>query len=157
VVHALYDGAVAGENAGRWVVGLVVAVLVALLGGYATLAASDRISCPFCKSPGGSGATPTPVSTVDGSAGLALQPASGPAGTSVAVTLSGFGAREPVAVKLSTDLIASFTADASGSVHDTGENNEGEMTALAQLTGGRAFDARTGSLSDAFKEIRGYQ
>jgi Ca-activated chloride channel homolog len=38
-----------------------------------------------------------------------------------------------------------------------GENNEGEMTALAQLTGGRAFDARSGSLADAFKEIRGYQ
>lgn len=38
-----------------------------------------------------------------------------------------------------------------------GENDQAEMTALAQLTGGRAFDARTGSLTDVFKEIRGYQ
>jgi len=38
-----------------------------------------------------------------------------------------------------------------------GENSQAEMTALAQLTGGRTFDARTGRLADAFKEIRGYQ
>jgi Ca-activated chloride channel family protein len=38
-----------------------------------------------------------------------------------------------------------------------GENNQAEMTALAQLTNGKTFDARTGSLADAFKEIRGYQ
>jgi Ca-activated chloride channel family protein len=38
-----------------------------------------------------------------------------------------------------------------------GENSEADMLALAQLTGGRAFDARTGALADAFREIRGYQ
>ncbi len=38
-----------------------------------------------------------------------------------------------------------------------GENNQAEMEALAALTGGRAFDARTGSLADAFADIRGYQ
>jgi Ca-activated chloride channel family protein len=38
-----------------------------------------------------------------------------------------------------------------------GENNQAEMTALAQLTNGKTFDARTGSLANAFKEIRGYQ
>jgi Ca-activated chloride channel family protein len=38
-----------------------------------------------------------------------------------------------------------------------GENNQAEMTALAQLTNGKTFDARTGSLAGAFKEIRGYQ
>ena len=38
-----------------------------------------------------------------------------------------------------------------------GENNQAEMTALAQLTNGKTFDARTGSLASAFKEIRGYQ
>lgn len=38
-----------------------------------------------------------------------------------------------------------------------GENNQAEMEALAVLTGGRAFDARTGSLAEAFADIRGYQ
>jgi Ca-activated chloride channel family protein len=38
-----------------------------------------------------------------------------------------------------------------------GENNVGEMTSLAQLTGGKVFDARTGTLAAAFTEIRGYQ
>jgi Ca-activated chloride channel homolog len=38
-----------------------------------------------------------------------------------------------------------------------GENNRGEMTALAELTGGKVFDARTVPLADAFTEIRGYQ
>jgi hypothetical protein len=98
-------------------VGLVVAVVVALLGAYATLVASDRLSCPFCKTPGGP--TPTPVSTVNSGAAVNLAPASGPAGTSVLVTLSGFGAREAIDIKLSSDRIASFTTDANGSVHDT--------------------------------------
>jgi Ca-activated chloride channel family protein len=38
-----------------------------------------------------------------------------------------------------------------------GENSQAEMTALAQLTNGKTFDARTGSLAKAFAEIRGYQ
>jgi Ca-activated chloride channel family protein len=38
-----------------------------------------------------------------------------------------------------------------------GESNVQEMTAVATLTGGRAFDARSGSLAGVFKEIRGYQ
>ncbi|MEU7874002.1 VWA domain-containing protein [Dactylosporangium sp. NPDC049140] len=38
-----------------------------------------------------------------------------------------------------------------------GEGNVAEMQQIADLTGGRTFDARTGSLPAAFKEIRGYQ
>jgi Ca-activated chloride channel family protein len=38
-----------------------------------------------------------------------------------------------------------------------GTARESEMNEIAQLTGGRAFDARTQSLADVFKEIRGYQ
>ncbi|MEV0609006.1 substrate-binding domain-containing protein [Polymorphospora rubra] len=38
-----------------------------------------------------------------------------------------------------------------------GEGNVGDMTEIATLTGGRTFDARTGSLAAVFKEIRGYQ
>ncbi|MFI5910562.1 VWA domain-containing protein [Dactylosporangium sp. NPDC051541] len=38
-----------------------------------------------------------------------------------------------------------------------GEGNVGEMQQIADLTGGRSFDARTGTLPAAFKEIRGYQ
>jgi Ca-activated chloride channel family protein len=38
-----------------------------------------------------------------------------------------------------------------------GTARESEMNEIAQLTGGRAFDARTQPLTDVFKEIRGYQ
>lgn len=38
-----------------------------------------------------------------------------------------------------------------------GEANAEEMTALAELTGGKVFDAQRGDLASAFKEIRGYQ
>jgi Ca-activated chloride channel homolog len=38
-----------------------------------------------------------------------------------------------------------------------GEANVTEMTEVATMTGGRSFDARTGALSAAFREIRGYQ
>jgi len=38
-----------------------------------------------------------------------------------------------------------------------GDSNVEEMTAVADLTGGRVFDAREGDLSRAFQEIRGYQ
>lgn len=38
-----------------------------------------------------------------------------------------------------------------------GEGNTDEMKELAARTGGRAFDAREGSLEAAFREIRGYQ
>lgn len=38
-----------------------------------------------------------------------------------------------------------------------GESNIKEMQALANLTGGKTFDATRGELADAFKEIRGYQ
>lgn len=38
-----------------------------------------------------------------------------------------------------------------------GEARSSEMQALAQLTGGRAFDARKAALPLVFKEIRGYQ
>jgi Ca-activated chloride channel family protein len=38
-----------------------------------------------------------------------------------------------------------------------GETNQAEMTALAQLTNGKTFDARNGSPASAFKEVRGYQ
>ena len=37
-----------------------------------------------------------------------------------------------------------------------GEGDNAEMTEVAQLTGGRTFDARSGSLASAFTEIRGY-
>ena len=38
-----------------------------------------------------------------------------------------------------------------------GDANIDEMKALADYTGGRAFDGRTDSLTRVFKEIRGYQ
>jgi Ca-activated chloride channel family protein len=38
-----------------------------------------------------------------------------------------------------------------------GEGNVGEMQQIAAVTGGKSFDARTGALPAAFKEIRGYQ
>jgi Ca-activated chloride channel family protein len=38
-----------------------------------------------------------------------------------------------------------------------GEANIDEMEQVAQLTGGRSFDARSGGLDAAFREIRGYQ
>ena len=38
-----------------------------------------------------------------------------------------------------------------------GEGDAEELAEVARLTGGRLFDARTGDLSGAFKEIRGYQ
>jgi Ca-activated chloride channel homolog len=38
-----------------------------------------------------------------------------------------------------------------------GEANAGEMEQLAELTGGRTFDARASRLDTAFQEIRGYQ
>ncbi|GAA4713106.1 substrate-binding domain-containing protein [Phytohabitans rumicis] len=38
-----------------------------------------------------------------------------------------------------------------------GESHVGEMTQIATLSGGRTFDARSGSLTGVFKEIRGYQ
>ncbi|GAA2608914.1 substrate-binding domain-containing protein [Dactylosporangium fulvum] len=38
-----------------------------------------------------------------------------------------------------------------------GEGNVAEMQQIATVTGGRSFDARTGALAGAFKEIRGYQ
>jgi Ca-activated chloride channel homolog len=38
-----------------------------------------------------------------------------------------------------------------------GEANVGEMEQLADITGGRTFDARTSRLETAFQEIRGYQ
>ncbi|MEW9529420.1 extracellular solute-binding protein [Microbispora sp. NPDC049125] len=38
-----------------------------------------------------------------------------------------------------------------------GDSDVGEMKQVATLTGGAVFDARSGSLASAFKEIRGYQ
>jgi Ca-activated chloride channel family protein len=38
-----------------------------------------------------------------------------------------------------------------------GEANPKELQQIADLTGGRAFDARSQALSEIFKEIRGYQ
>jgi Ca-activated chloride channel family protein len=38
-----------------------------------------------------------------------------------------------------------------------GEGNVQEMTEVATISGGRTFDARTGSLAGVFKQIRGYQ
>ncbi|WP_017593139.1 VWA domain-containing protein [Nocardiopsis potens] len=38
-----------------------------------------------------------------------------------------------------------------------GESDPAEMEELAELTGGRVFDARSTSLDEAFREIRGYQ
>jgi Ca-activated chloride channel family protein len=38
-----------------------------------------------------------------------------------------------------------------------GEGDPGELQRLADLTGGRLFDAKTESLASVFKEIRGYQ
>ncbi|AKK03040.1 vWA domain-containing protein [Corynebacterium epidermidicanis] len=38
-----------------------------------------------------------------------------------------------------------------------GEANKNEMNQLATMTGGKTFDATSGALAEAFKEIRGYQ
>ncbi|MEV2275040.1 substrate-binding domain-containing protein [Nocardiopsis sp. NPDC049922] len=38
-----------------------------------------------------------------------------------------------------------------------GESNEAEMAGLAEMTGGRVFDAREQDLEQVFREIRGYQ
>ncbi|WP_330288118.1 substrate-binding and vWA domain-containing protein [Streptomyces sp. NBC_00576] len=38
-----------------------------------------------------------------------------------------------------------------------GDSDRSELTHIAELTGGRLFDAQQGSLDGAFKEIRGYQ
>ncbi len=38
-----------------------------------------------------------------------------------------------------------------------GDGNETDLRALADLTGGRMFDARSNTLTSVFKEIRGYQ
>ncbi|MFD8301002.1 substrate-binding domain-containing protein [Streptomyces sp. NPDC059690] len=38
-----------------------------------------------------------------------------------------------------------------------GDSDRGELSHIADLTGGRLFDARKGSLDGAFEEIRGYQ
>ncbi|BCB79239.1 substrate-binding domain-containing protein [Phytohabitans flavus] len=38
-----------------------------------------------------------------------------------------------------------------------GESNVGEMTEVSKISGGRSFDARSGSLAGVFKQIRGYQ
>jgi Ca-activated chloride channel family protein len=38
-----------------------------------------------------------------------------------------------------------------------GEANPNELQQIADITGGKVFDGRTGSLSQVFKEIRGYQ
>ncbi len=38
-----------------------------------------------------------------------------------------------------------------------GDSDRRELTHIAELTGGRLFDARKGSLDSAFEEIRGYQ
>jgi Ca-activated chloride channel family protein len=38
-----------------------------------------------------------------------------------------------------------------------GDSSEAELSGIAELTGGRLFDATDGSLDDAFQEIRGYQ
>ena len=38
-----------------------------------------------------------------------------------------------------------------------GDSDQGELEHIADLTGGRLFDARQGSLDGAFEEIRGYQ
>jgi Ca-activated chloride channel family protein len=38
-----------------------------------------------------------------------------------------------------------------------GDSDQAELEHIADLTGGRLFDARKGSLDGAFEEIRGYQ
>ncbi len=38
-----------------------------------------------------------------------------------------------------------------------GDSDVEEMKQIATLTGGAVFDARDGSLAEAFKEIRGYR
>jgi Ca-activated chloride channel family protein len=38
-----------------------------------------------------------------------------------------------------------------------GDSDRAELEHIADLTGGRLFDARTGSLDGAFEEIRGYR
>ncbi|GHI05332.1 hypothetical protein Scel_36530 [Streptomyces cellostaticus] len=38
-----------------------------------------------------------------------------------------------------------------------GDSDRSEPAHIADLTGGRLFDARSGSLDGAFEEIRGYQ
>lgn len=62
------------------------------------------------------------------------------------------------------DQFRDFHAGLSGPAADIpvfvilyGEANVGEMTEVAELTGGKVFDALDGDLEAAFKEIRGYQ
>jgi Ca-activated chloride channel family protein len=38
-----------------------------------------------------------------------------------------------------------------------GEANPDELQQIAEITGGKVFDGRTGDLGQVFKEIRGYQ
>jgi Ca-activated chloride channel family protein len=38
-----------------------------------------------------------------------------------------------------------------------GEGDPAALKSIAELTGGRVFDAKTATLSAVFKEIRGYQ
>lgn len=38
-----------------------------------------------------------------------------------------------------------------------GDSDRSELRHIAELTGGRLFDAQSGSLDGAFREIRGYQ
>lgn len=38
-----------------------------------------------------------------------------------------------------------------------GASDRGELGQLAELTGGKVFDATSGDLTAAFREIRGYQ
>jgi Ca-activated chloride channel family protein len=38
-----------------------------------------------------------------------------------------------------------------------GEGDRDEMKNLGDLTGGKSFDAKNSSLTEIFKEIRGYQ
>jgi Ca-activated chloride channel family protein len=38
-----------------------------------------------------------------------------------------------------------------------GDADPAELRQIAEVTGGKVFDSRTASLSQAFKEIRGYQ
>jgi hypothetical protein len=109
-----------GESASRWLVTIVVTAVIGLLGVAATLIAAGKLDCPLiCSSTPAPGATPSPPSTVDSGPVVAADRTSGRAGTSVQLTITGFGTNEPLDITLEDDRIGSATSDAKGSANVT--------------------------------------
>jgi hypothetical protein len=103
------------EGTGRWIVGVTVAVASIAVSAVVTLIAAGRISCPtwVCQP----AQSPTPVSSIVDTGGphVAISPGSGPAGTQIAVHLTGFGANAAVAITLGETRLGTAQTDPSGS------------------------------------------